>query len=94
MFGGGLCGEVQALLSSPEPSDPQDAVVARQYMDDHDQFLSTAKYWTENYAIEKAKDEKVEKLKEMGFEEAAVINALSRSAGDENQALELLLTGL
>lgn len=85
---------VQALLSSPEPSDPQDAVVARQYMDDHDQFVATAKYWTENYATEKAKNEKVEKLKEMGFEEAAVINALARSAGDENQALELLLTGL
>jgi hypothetical protein len=27
-------------------------------------------------------------------EEAAVINALARAAGDENQALELLLTGL
>ena len=40
------------------------------------------------------KDEKEEKLKEMGFGEAAVRNALSRAAGDEQQALELLLTGL
>ena len=69
-------------------------MAARQYMDEHDQFVATAKYWTENYATEKAKDEKLEKLKEMGFEEAAVVNALARSAGDENQALELLLTGL
>ena len=69
-------------------------VAARQYMDEHDQFVATARYWTENYATEKAKDEKLEKLKEMGFEETAVVNALARSAGDENQALELLLTGL
>lgn len=85
---------VQALLSSPEPGDPQDAVVARQYINEHDQFVQTAKYWTENYATEKAKNEKVERLKEMGFEEGAILNALSRCEGDEAQALELLLTGL
>jgi hypothetical protein len=36
--------------------------------DQHDQFVATARYWTENYATEKAKDEKLQKLKEMGFE--------------------------
>mmetsp|Transcript_6094 Transcript_6094/g.15533 ORF Transcript_6094/g.15533 Transcript_6094/m.15533 type:complete len:192 (+) Transcript_6094:272-847(+) len=84
---------VQALLSSAEPDDPQDAVVARQYINEHDQFEAQAKYWTENYAMEKAGDEKVTRLKEMGFEEGAVVNALGRCNGDENQALELLLAG-
>ena len=56
--------------------------------------MSSTKEWTAKYASENRKDEKEEKLKEMGFGEAAVRNALSRAAGDEQQALELLLTGL
>jgi ubiquitin-conjugating enzyme (huntingtin interacting protein 2) len=85
---------LQALLSSPEPSDPQDAVVARQYMDDLEEFNAQAKRWTEEYAAAGAKDEKLERLKEMGFAENAVRAALGRAAGDEQQALELLLTGI
>ena len=85
---------LQALLSTPEPNDPQDAVVARQYIDSHEAFVKTAKEWTAEYASEKKKDEKMSKLMEMGFGEAVVRNALSRAAGDEQQALELLLTGL
>ena len=85
---------VQALLAAPEPGDPQDAVVARQYMDDHAQFSSTAKYWTETYALNKPENEKVKKLMEMGFEENTVVTALARSGGDENAALELLLSGV
>jgi ubiquitin-conjugating enzyme (huntingtin interacting protein 2) len=85
---------LQALLSSPEPSDPQDAVVARQYLDDIALFNATAKAWTEEHAKDGAKDEKMEKFKEMGFPEVDIVNALARAAGDEAQALELLLTGL
>lgn len=85
---------LQALLSTPEPNDPQDAVVAKQYLDSYEEFVKHAKEWTAKYASENRKDEKEEKLKEMGFGEAAVRNALSRAAGDEQQALELLLTGL
>ena len=85
---------LQALLSSPEPNDPQDAVVARQYIDEQHKFVEQARAWTAQYATENARDEKLEKLKEMGFEEAAARTALARAAGDENQALELLLTGL
>ena len=29
---------IQALLTSPEPSDPQDAVVAKQYIDNPELF--------------------------------------------------------
>ena len=60
----------------------------------HEAFVKTAKEWTAEYASEKKKDEKMSKLMEMGFGEAVVRNALSRAAGDEQQALELLLTGL
>ena len=41
---------LQALMSAPEPDDPQDAVVAKQYKEDPKAFALTAKYWTETYA--------------------------------------------
>ncbi|KAH8484498.1 hypothetical protein H0E87_028822, partial [Populus deltoides] len=41
---------VQALLSAPEPDDPQDAVVAQQYLRDYQTFVGTARYWTETFA--------------------------------------------
>ena len=54
---------LQALLSTPEPNDPQDAVVARQYLDSYEEFVKHAKEWTAKYASENRKDEKEEKLK-------------------------------
>ena len=44
---------LQALLSSPEPSDPQDAEVAKMYMDDRELYNQTAKFWTDTYAVVK-----------------------------------------
>ncbi|CAA6660005.1 unnamed protein product [Spirodela intermedia] len=41
---------LQALLSTPEPDDPQDAVVAQQYLRDYPTFVATARYWTEAFA--------------------------------------------
>jgi hypothetical protein len=41
---------LQALLSAPEPDDPQDAVVAKMYKDKYSEYVSTAKFWTETYA--------------------------------------------
>merc|ERR1712227_562205 len=41
---------LQALLCAPEPDDPQDAEVARQYKNHPEQFAATARYWTETYA--------------------------------------------
>ncbi len=40
----------QALLSSPQPDDPQDAVVARQYMGSLAEYETTARQWTQMYA--------------------------------------------
>lgn len=41
---------LQALLASPEPDDPQDAVVASQYKENFEMFCRTAKHWTNSYA--------------------------------------------
>merc|ERR1719198_2321991 len=40
---------LQALLSAPEPDDPQDAVVAKQYKEKHEEYKQTAKFWTEKH---------------------------------------------
>ncbi|XP_057853579.2 ubiquitin-conjugating enzyme E2 27 isoform X1 [Cryptomeria japonica] len=86
---------LQALLSAPEPSDPQDAVVAQQYLRDYPTFLGTARYWTETFAKQTSlgMEEKVQKLVEMGFPEVTVRSALEKCGGDENLALEKLCSG-
>ncbi|RWW27301.1 hypothetical protein BHE74_00009886 [Ensete ventricosum] len=83
---------LQALLSAPEPDDPQDAVVAQQYLRDHQTFMATARYWTEAFARRSSVgiEEKVQKLVEMGFPEDLVRSTLESVNGDENQALEML----
>ncbi|KAI8529261.1 ubiquitin-conjugating enzyme E2 27 [Rhododendron vialii] len=86
---------VQALLSAPEPDDPQDAVVAQQYLRDYQTFAATARYWTETFARTSALgiEDKVKKLVEMGFPEALVRSTLESVGGDENMALEKLCSG-
>lgn len=42
---------LQTLLALPEPSDPQDAVVARQCTENIELFKLTARYWTFIYAL-------------------------------------------
>ncbi|XAR67860.1 Ubiquitin--protein ligase [Bertholletia excelsa] len=83
---------LQALLSAPEPDDPQDAVVAQQYLRDYKTFAATARYWTESFAKTSSLgiEEKVLKLVEMGFTEAAVRITLESVGGDETMALEKL----
>ncbi|CAA7396322.1 unnamed protein product [Spirodela intermedia] len=83
---------LQALLSTPEPDDPQDAVVAQQYLRDYPTFVATARYWTEAFAknVNTGTEEKVQKLMEMGFPEDLVRTALEAVNGDENLALEKL----
>lgn len=85
---------LQALLSSPQPDDPQDAVVARQYSSNFKEFQKTAKQWTEAYAHGNqvvSKADKVKRIIEMGFAEDAAANALEKTNGDENAAMEMLL---
>lgn len=64
---------IQALLDSPEPDDPQDAVVAKQYKSNRDIFNITAKHWASIYADGPNRqpecEAKIEKLMQMGFTE-------------------------
>merc|ERR1719168_497477 len=41
---------IQALLSSPNPDDPLDENVARQWREDENSAINTAKDWTRIYA--------------------------------------------
>ncbi|PKA54795.1 Lysine histidine transporter 1 [Apostasia shenzhenica] len=69
---------LQALLSTPAPDDPQDAVVAQQYLRDYQKFVGTARHWTESFAKSASVgiDQKVQKLVEMGFPEDIVRSVL------------------
>jgi len=84
---------LQALMSAPEPDDPQDAVVAKQYKESKEEFNKTAKYWTDTYATGiKGVDEKAAQLMDMGFEYEKCVAALEKKGGNTDQALELLLS--
>ena len=89
---------LQALLCSPEPNDPQDAQVARMYLDDKPEFDRTAKFWTEMYAKSsggnggKSKEETaIDKVCEMGFDRESARNALEKHKWDEEAAVNALL---
>jgi len=85
----------QALLSCPNADDPQDGVVAGQYKADRALFERTSKFWTETYATPKAKtnlEAKIKTLVGMGFPANRAEEALNKNKGDENLALEWLLT--
>ncbi|KAL6751694.1 ubiquitin conjugating enzyme [Haematococcus lacustris] len=82
---------LQALLSSPQPDDPQDAVVARQYINERPVFDRTARHWTEAFALPKTEDAKVAHIMEMGFSKESAQEALKACNGDETAALERLL---
>ena len=54
-------------------------------------FDFTAKSWTENFAKEVSREDKIKKLMEMGFTEEKCHEALERYDNDENLALNYLL---
>ena len=59
---------LQSFLSTPEPSDPQDAVVANQFQADRNLYNRTAKYWTYTYAVKGETREKFDKNEFIEFE--------------------------
>lgn len=84
---------IQALLSAPEPEDPQDAEVANMYKSDRELFNQTAKYWTETFARESTdtNDDKIATIVGMGFGEEDAKAALAKHNWDETLALNSLL---
>jgi ubiquitin-conjugating enzyme (huntingtin interacting protein 2) len=86
---------LQALMSAPEPDDPQDAVVAKQYKEDFKGWEAQAKFWTDTYATGLQKgDEKIQALMDMGFDRETVVKHLEKSNYDQNQALESILSSM
>jgi ubiquitin-conjugating enzyme (huntingtin interacting protein 2) len=83
---------LQALLSSPEPDDPQDAVVARQYKESPQFYKSTAEHWAAMYAggphpIPEY-ESRVRRLADMGVDETQARAMLSTHDWDLVRATE------
>lgn len=88
---------IQALLTLPEPKDPQDAMVARQFMDDRKMFERTARFWTQHYAHGPgARDDElwkeVEKLEDMGVSRNEAISSLSCHQWDLSKATDYVFS--
>ena len=85
---------LQALMCEPVPNDPQDAVVAKQYMSDIKLFNETAKHWVEEYANpERNLQKKIKEITEMGFSEAQAKEALEKNDQDVEKAINFLVGG-
>jgi ubiquitin-conjugating enzyme (huntingtin interacting protein 2) len=85
---------LQALMCEPVPNDPQDAVVAKQYMSDIKLFNETAKHWVEEYANpERNFEKKIKEITEMGFTEEQARNALEQNNEDVEKAINFLVGG-
>ncbi|XP_071951415.1 ubiquitin-conjugating enzyme E2 K-like [Antedon mediterranea] len=89
---------IQALLATPEPDDPQDAVVAKQYKENQTEFRKTARHWTAAYAgarnIDHPElDTKITQLIGMGFNQENARTALSQCNWDMEKAIDHLTDG-
>ena len=85
---------LQALMCEPVPNDPQDAVVAKQYMSDIKLFNQTAKHWVEEYANpERNFQKKIKEITEMGFTEEQAKEALEKNDQDVEKAINFLVGG-
>ena len=83
---------LQALMCEPVPDDPQDAVVAKQYMTDIKLFNQTAKHWVEEYANpERTLMKKIKEITEMGFTEQQAKDALQKNNEDVEKAINYLV---
>jgi len=83
---------IQALLSAPEPSEPQDAEVANMYTGNREEFDQTAKFWTESFAqAPTGVDERVSQIVDMGFTAEQAEQALNANGGDVSAAIGSLL---
>ncbi|XP_031573533.1 ubiquitin-conjugating enzyme E2-22 kDa-like [Actinia tenebrosa] len=85
---------IQALLASPEPNDPQDAVVAKQFKENIKAYNITARHWAHTYAgadspVQEC-DRKIKQLMEMGFQESQSRVALSTYSWNVERAVESL----
>ncbi|XP_065161806.1 ubiquitin-conjugating enzyme E2-22 kDa [Atheta coriaria] len=87
---------LQALLAAAEPDDPQDAVVAKQFKENSEMFLMTARHWTNVYAggpnVNPDCDDKIRRLQDMGVDDHQARVALSSYNWDLERATEQLFS--
>lgn len=81
-------------MCSPEPSDPQDAEVAKMYMGSRDEFNRTAVFWTQTYAKPSSKEDAIARICDMGFDRESARKALEKHGWDESEAVNALLGSL
>ncbi|SBT84969.1 ubiquitin-conjugating enzyme, putative [Plasmodium ovale] len=85
---------IQALLSDPQPDDPQDAEVAKMYKENYSLFVKTASVWTKTFATGPKLEPReviIKKITEMGFTEDQAKKALMKADWNETLALNTLL---
>ncbi|BES98866.1 ubiquitin-conjugating enzyme [Nesidiocoris tenuis] len=87
---------LQALMASPEPDDPQDAVVAKQYKENLAIFERTARFWTSTYAGGPPADDdcsrKISRLMDMGVDRETACVALSTYNWDLERSTEQIFS--
>jgi len=87
---------IQALLSAPEPDDPQDAEVAAQFKNAYSAFTEKASRWTKLYAIEidsEEREKKISSMMQMSFERVKCIHYLNKYDWNVEAATNAYLTG-
>lgn len=88
---------LQALLSTPEPDDPQDAQVAGQYKGNYPAFVAKAKEWTRQYAGDPKEmemqehNQKIQQITDMGFSPEQARVALEKHGWNVEPALNSML---
>ena len=80
-----------ALLNSPEPNDPQDAVVASQMLNRNDIYKATARTWAQEYAnapgnIETLHRNAIESLVSINIDRSRALTNLSICDWDVDKA--------
>ena len=79
-------------MCEPVPNDPQDAVVAKQYLTNIKLFNETAKHWVEEYANpERNLQKKIKEIIDMGFTEEQAKEALEKNNEDVEKAVNYLV---
>jgi len=77
---------ITALLAAPEPDNPQDGVVAAQFMRNKKVFKKTAQHWTAVFAEGKHPvpdyEEKVKAIVNMGVDKTVAVSSLSNNNWD------------
>jgi len=86
---------LQALMCSPEPNDPQDAQVAKQYKTDMKAFEKQASEWTQKYASKglsiEEQETKIQTLIDLGFKRDIARAELVKNNWDAEAATNSLL---